>query len=194
VTITYTPNSGGLVSVYLDGGPQPVTQAAVNLSGGGLLPISTAWIGLTATNGTGANNATVQILSWTFGPTHEPQLITAAVGVLGAPDPTTGVVAPAVIPVSATVEVSGDANGGTWTPAPTTLSVPFALTSTSATGQFCATATGAAVSALDVPAGAPSVSFYYRDTVAGQATITATPQVAGLAGFSIPVLIVSPAG
>jgi hypothetical protein len=108
VTITYTPNSGGLVSVYLDGGTQPVTQAAINLSAGGLLPISTAWIGLTSTNGAGAYNATVQILSWTFGPAHQPQLMVAASGLLGAADPTTGVIAPAVVPITATVEVSGD--------------------------------------------------------------------------------------
>jgi len=194
VTITYTPGNGGLLSVYLDGASQPVTTAAINLSGGGILPIPTAWIGLTSTNGAGANNATVHILSWTFGPTHEPELIAVASGMLGAPDPTTGVVAPAVIPVSATVEVSGDASGGTWTPASTTLSVPFTLSSTSPTGQFSATATGAAQPTIDVPAGAPTVTFFYRDTVAGQATIKGTPQVAGIAGFSIPVLIVSPAG
>ncbi|HXO12601.1 MAG TPA: hypothetical protein VN871_09595, partial [Mycobacterium sp.] len=194
VTITYTPNNGGLVSVYLDGGTQPVTQAAINLSAGGLLPISTAWIGLTSTNGAGANNATVQILSWTFGPTHQPQLVVAAIGVLGAADPTTGVIAPAVVPISATVEVSGDANGGTWTATSTALTVPITLTSTSRTAQFSATATGAAQSTIDVPAGAPTVTFFYRDNVAGPATITGTPQVTGMTGLSIPVLIVSPSG
>jgi Legume lectin domain/Bacterial lectin len=192
VTITYTPSNGGLVSVYLDGGTQPVTTAAINVSGTGIMPISTAWIGLTSTNGAGANNATVHILSWSFGPTHEPELTAVAAGMLGAVNPTTGVAAPAVIPVSATVEVSGDANGGTWMPASTTLSVPFALTSTSPTGQFSATAGGTAQSTIDVPAGASAVTFFYSDTAAGQATITGTPQVPGIAGFTIPVLIVPP--
>lgn len=194
VTITYTPNNGGLVSVYLDGGTQPVTQAAINLSAGALLPTTTAWIGLTSTNGAGANNATVHILSWTFGPTPQPRLMAAASGILGAADPTTGVIAPAVIPVSATVEVSGDANGGTWTPTSTALSVPITLTSTSATGQFSATATGAAQSTINVPAGATTVTFFYRDNAAGPATITGAVQVAGISGFSIPVLILSPPG
>jgi hypothetical protein len=194
VTITYTPSNGGLVSVYLDGGTQPVTQAAINLSGGGILPIASAWIGFTSTNGTGANNATVQILSWTFGPTPEPQLASAVTVALGAANPTTGAVAPAVVQISSTLEVSGGPNGATWTPIAPVSSVPFTLSSTSSTGQFSATAGGAAQSTIDVPAGAPTVTFFYSDTVAGPATITGTPQVAGLAGFSILVLIVSPAG
>ena len=45
-----------------------------------------------------------------------------------------------------------------------------------------------------VTAGASAVTFFYSDTVAGQVTITGTPQVAGIAGFSIPVLIVPAAG
>jgi hypothetical protein len=128
----------------------------------------------------------VQILSWTFGPVQQPQLMAAASGLLGAADPTTGVIAPAVVPITATVEVSGDANGATWTPASPALSVPITLISSSATGQFSATATGPAQSTIYVPAGAPAGTFFYRDNIAGPATITGAPQVTGMTGFSIP--------
>jgi hypothetical protein len=40
----------------------------------------------------------------------------------------------------------------------------------------------------------PLPLFFYRDNVAGPVTITGTPQVTGVTGFSIPVLIVSPTG
>ncbi len=63
-----------------------------------------------------------------------------------------------------------DAYGNPVTAGTTTVS----MTTSAATGFFAATANGAKVTAVTIPAGSSSASYFYGDTKVGTATITAT--------------------
>jgi len=78
-----------------------------------------------------------------------------------------------------------DADGN---PAPTSAAVTVALTSSSTTGVISAAADGAAITEVVIAAGGTTAaSVYYKDSVAGAGTLTATSTALGSATQSITI-------
>merc|ERR1711900_132607 len=78
-----------------------------------------------------------------------------------------------------------DADGN---PAPTSAAVTVALTSSSTTGVISAAADGTAITEVVIAAGGTTAaSVYYKDSVAGAGTLTATSTALGSATQSITI-------
>merc|ERR1711964_579537 len=77
-----------------------------------------------------------------------------------------------------------DADGN---PAPTSAAVTVALASSSTTGVFSAAADGVVITEVAIDAGGTTASVYYKDSVAGAGTLTATSTALGSATQSITI-------